>query len=463
MNRNDLCLCGSGKKYKKCCIENYDSKYDTIAENDPAWYRLRVAEGNIMDDHLTPYVKKTFGMEIFDKGFDAFCLDENFDDEYHKNLYDSIFPSWVLFYWKGADDINQSMAMRYLKQFRYRLNPLDHHFIETMNNAYYSFYLVTAVVYEQSMTLKDILLQTEHVVKEYKGTHSLKPGIVIFTCIITLDDISLCVGTAAFEVPSRYHIRLIDYKKELEQTAGEPLTGNLLRTYDDELRAMYFTLIRTVNESMTLQNTDGDLVESCAIHYSLHIKPQEALLKLLPLTLSKDPTEFENDTPIKIPWLKKDNKLHGHWENTIMGNLTIADNELIIDVNSQARVKKIRTLIDKYLGNAARHLKTTIESMELINKKHTSGLQASKQKRNDFNETPEAKAIMKAFAKRHWDNWIYESIPALGGLTPLEATRSKEGREKLEALLFDFENKGRRLPGDFITPDVQALRKKLGL
>lgn len=28
MSRNDLCPCGSGKKYKKCCLENAQSKSD---------------------------------------------------------------------------------------------------------------------------------------------------------------------------------------------------------------------------------------------------------------------------------------------------------------------------------------------------------------------------------------------------------------------------------------------------
>ncbi len=44
---------------------------------------------------------------------------------------------------------------------------------------------------------------------------------------------------------------------------------------------------------------------------------------------------------------------------------------------------------------------------------------------------------------KHWQNWVDDKIPALGGKSPREAVKSADGREAVEALLKDAE----RVPG----------------
>lgn len=52
MGRNEPCVCGSGKKYKKCCLTTLTS----IVPVDFAWNKLRRTEGSVIDKHLLPYV-----------------------------------------------------------------------------------------------------------------------------------------------------------------------------------------------------------------------------------------------------------------------------------------------------------------------------------------------------------------------------------------------------------------------
>lgn len=40
---------------------------------------------------------------------------------------------------------------------------------------------------------------------------------------------------------------------------------------------------------------------------------------------------------------------------------------------------------------------------------------------------------------RHWESWINQKLPALGGKAPKEAITSPDGREAVEALLQDAE------------------------
>jgi len=61
--------------------------------------------------------------------------------------------------------------------------------------------------------------------------------------------------------------------------------------------------------------------------------------------------------------------------------------------------------------------------------------------------------------------WIDESIPALGGLTPREAVKTPQGRQQVLALIEEAEAMQRRIkkePGVF-TPDYRKVKKMLGL
>ena len=47
--------------------------------------------------------------------------------------------------------------------------------------------------------------------------------------------------------------------------------------------------------------------------------------------------------------------------------------------------------------------------------------------------------IINQIATQHWQDWFDIRIPALANKTPREAARTKEGRERLEALLLIYE------------------------
>ena len=69
---------------------------------------------------------------------------------------------------------------------------------------------------------------------------------------------------------------------------------------------------------------------------------------------------------------------------------------------------------------------------------------------------------MKAMADQHWDQWLVTALPALNGRTPKTAATTPEGRERLEAILLDFSQKGGGSLQLF-DPDVESLRRSLGL
>jgi len=478
IGRNDSCPCGSGKKYKKCCLLTVLQHSDTI---DPAWRKLRQTEGELIDQHLFAYVTREYPKKLFEIAWDTFLCGEEWPAEVSDRLEDNIFIPWFIFDWiPNSEELgnkfnfnNQPIALNYLQRFRNRLTEMQRRFIETICESHYSFYVVLDIVPRQSVKLKDIILQTEHIVKEYQGTEYLHRGDIMFTRILTLDGISISIGTAPRIIPSHCHIELLDFRKELEEEHGKPLTSKLLRNIGDDLRLYYFDLMDELftKPAPILHNTDGDLYEFCTVHFKLDITPQEAFNKLLSLTLSNNPEEFLEEAKknkngqlkqIKLPWLKLGNNKHKQWDNTLMGNITISTAKITVEVNSKVRAEAIIKLINNMLGDDVSYQKTKIESID----KKLSSVKPSKQNKSekiDINNSPEAQAFFKEYMEKHWNNWLNESIPILDGLTPCQAAKTKDGREKLEALLLDFDRKNERSQDNLLRPNVDELRKKLGL
>lgn len=71
--------------------------------------------------------------------------------------------------------------------------------------------------------------------------------------------------------------------------------------------------------------------------------------------------------------------------------------------------------------------------------------------------------MLREQMREHWRAWLDQPIPALGNKSPRQCARTPQGREKLEALLLDFENRSTRLEQEVLRPDIAGLRAQLGL
>ena len=113
--RNDPCPCGSGNKYKKCCMKTEISSNSNIVEVDFKWHRLRKLEGTVIDNHLVPYVTQELPEDVVKRAL-ADCFPEDLPEEVDERiLLDHFFQPWLLFNWVPSHDFE-------LK----RLHPLIH-------------------------------------------------------------------------------------------------------------------------------------------------------------------------------------------------------------------------------------------------------------------------------------------------------------------------------------------------
>lgn len=152
------------------------------------------------------------------------------------------------------------------------------------------------------------------------------------------------------------------------------------------------------------------------------------------------------------------------WQNTSLGNIEINGERLVAEVNSEQRAKLFRELADELLPAGCRHHSTVLESVEAAleahRDDHPEGAEGEEDD-DDLNNRPEVQALLTEHLRTHYRAWPKMELPALKGKTPLQAMRTPDGREMVEALLLDLEQKVGLQPG--LDPEILAeLRETLG-
>ena len=155
-------------------------------------------------------------------------------------------------------------------------------------------------------------------------------------------------------------------------------------------------------------------------------------------------------------------KLHKSWDNTVKEHITIKADNIIIEVNSQRRAEQARELVERILQDKAAYQATKLQLIEpLAQKRSLEHKTKAHNQEQDVNlhELPEIRAQMRQQIQAHWDSWFEQKIPALNNKTPLQAAKTKAGRELLELLFLQDELANQRLAKDDLKQvDIALLR-----
>ncbi len=147
-----------------------------------------------------------------------------------------------------------------------------------------------------------------------------------------------------------------------------------------------------------------------------------------------------------------------------MGHVTIAENKLILETNSEKRTQKGKKLLSKYQGDKIHFQQTLMETPEQ-KAKTVPNNEASKATSITPYDVPEVQEQLKLMAKKHWEAWFDSPIPALNDKTPRQASKTKDGRERLEALLLHYERNDHQLAEKthYFKADINYIKSELQL
>ena len=473
--RNDPCPCGSGRKYKHCCLRAADAE-------DAARTRLRTAEG-VLVPALFAFANEEWGDGFFDEAWEEFFAGADVPEQVEESReFGTTFDPFFVFSFvpdPAHGELpegwpTEPVALHFLHHEVESCPDSQREFIEQACRSHPSFFVVEATVPGRSIDLKDVLTGRRFHVLEQSASQTFQSGDLTYTRVVTAGGASIMIGAAPWIIPPAWHVRILEFRDMLRPRG--PMPREDLRTHGAEIRRFYHGIVDALLHPAPpqLSNTDGDPIEMTTMTYALTMPVAEALERLRPLATIRGEAHVDDETldesgaltSAVLTWIKAGNRQHKDWDNTILGTLRLEASRFVVDVNSARRREKIAKEIAKRLGPAATLIDTTvtdpIEAMTTRRAARAGGGAPAPAELPELPRTPEIEALEAELARKHWDSWIDTKIPALGNRTPRQAARTALGRERLGALLIDYARSAERAPSAF-RPDVAELRSRLGL
>jgi len=171
--------------------------------------------------------------------------------------------------------------------------------------------------------------------------------------------------------------------------------------------------------------------------------------------------EPEPDGSFRFPWFETRPgapSLPAPLGRRVLANLTLTPTTLEVEAMSHQRRDDCCDRLEQLLGDRIRLVKTKVKDVDKALRERKPQAEPAE----PFVPPPELIAELEEKVLRQW---IDDSIPALGGLTPREAVKTPEGRQQVLELI---EHAGRmqrmmpKTPGMF-APDYRKVKKMLGL
>lgn len=477
IGRNDPCRCGSGKKYKHCCLPGYAPSIEQV------WARQH-EESDRLTREITRFALRKFGDRLYEAWQDFNMCDlpkplEGAADERQ------IFMPYFLFQWnpdarsttgRGQGGV---VARWYMLEKSKQLTAMERMFLEQATTQPLSFYEVVRNERGDRVLVYDVLIGGETEVIERSGSRNLRPGDLLFAQIWHEPELAVFGSSAPICIPPDKKVEVIKLRKKLKRRIAKQnrylMPHDLLR-YADLIRATYLDIRDRLFLPPVLCNTDSDPLLFHTLTFRIE-SAEAAFDALAPLAVGRSREELLDDAElgedgklrkVNIDWIKEGNRKFKTWDNTILGHIKISEGFLTAEVNSENRAKRLRKEIEKRLGAMAVPESTRVQTLEEMRKtaplKKAEDTELREAETEAMLRDPEVRKQMQAFMQKQVESWIHQKIPALGGRTPLQAVRDPDGKEMVEALLLEWE---RRDEGDVspnqIRPDIGALRRLLNL
>jgi hypothetical protein len=476
IGRNEPCPCGSGKKYKKCCIdkdlagtqtqsaaERYgDSTDDRIPEPGKG-----ATQSPQIFDALLRFGQRDRFAEAYAEAYEMFwSLDfsapseEALNEVCQREEAANLFVPWFLFDFPLAD--GRTLAEQFLEAEGGRFEPGEREYLRAMCATEYRLYEVQDVRRDEGLTLKDLLTGEEVWVRERLATHGLIRWDLLATRVRRGPEKEARLEPGIFQYP-------VDAKGELVGALQAMYDGYLERAGKGATQKEFLTftapffaaewLHRTVfPPPPVLQNTDGDPL--LMVTQRFRITERDLFLE----ALRDHPDMEEEEVGEDFLWIREQpdgQRIH-------RAHLHIEGDTLIAETNSRKRANTLKKLLKRIAGSTLKHIETSAKTMdELMAEREDRGGEEGDSDVEDPSGIPQEvqEAVIRDYLDRHMHAWVDMPLPALKGLTPRKAALLPRRRGAVVNLLKSLENcEARRAAAAGGAPyDFGWLWKELGL
>ncbi len=457
IGRNDTCPCGSGKKYKHCCLAQ-DRAYQNLLDKQSD-AKLRAVE----------WLTKNYGEAVDEAVTNRFFLDKDDDTRMLiANLPEHMQMAMLvcMHEWLIAD-ADLILDEDWVPASELLLGPGGPLFtaegrrhIEELAASELSLYEVLEVHENEGLLLRDMLRPDEPPVfaREKKATKILVPWDTLGARLLRRDG-TCTLGGGAYPF-SREH-------------AGE-LANGILKAIRRETRKKHpiatpaeitsFIIITTWLDTVLNPPPPPLLIDAQTREPLLfttdtyRVSNRQALEDILAV---QDDVEQEDERV--WTWIEP---IDEEQYRSLARLEFLSDGTLEMECRTTGKADTARKWVENLAGSLLSHTgRKTEDPREALLDKDSSRPAPAAQK-NTSEIPPELQQeIIFQYMTEHYTNWLTMSLPALNGKTPLQAAKLKTYRPKLVELLKCIEQGEARRAKDSGIPafDIGFLWERLGL
>jgi len=419
VGRNDPCPCGSGRKYKKCCLATsaqVPGAY-TKAESESAWAALGrfASRAEFAGDFAA--AEASFFAPLY----------RALPDELRRVLIAEshlFFEGWFLcdFVLRGG----RTAADIFLEREGARLRSGERRYLERASLAHLRPYEVVGIKPGESLDLLDLWTGQRIQVEERLGTHQLAQwDILAARILLGAGDRPVIDGSAyIYPVDARGDI-LKDLRRGYRKLKGADPGIDLATFFKRMGRLFYLLWLQHValRPAPRMVTSEGDAIVLSRVVFD--VKDHAAVAAALAARPDLEPQRDGS-----YLWLQDTAE-----QRRGLGRIALVPRRLIFEATSRPRAERGRAMIETLCGGAVAYRATSYEDVGQAAKRRPVPTRAAPE------IPPEVAAAADAqFYEEHYRKWLDEPVPALDGRTPREAAGVKSAHPQLISLLKGMEN-----------------------
>lgn len=463
IRRNEPCPCGSGKKFKKCCLLKEQTSRPLTREI--LGHACREAFSLLLD----------FSVK-FPEPLEAPPLDrpvpELPDEAAQHTLQNELLSIWIFYLWFPPDAPAQTLpsdrtvAARFLRQAGHTLDGITRRYIEAGRLEPFSYWQVESISPGAGVLLKDLVTGEERSVADLSISRSASQWDIFFAQVVGLDGLYILNGIGPYPLtPARFRQGVVQFADDIRRRVGQtPDRVSLLRHQAEFVNHYLNCVDEMLNPTLPeLRNMDGDKLVMAKSKYTF--SPERRADVIQALRGFRDLHEEDRrDGADRFVWMGMP-KSPGHKDKVVKGRLAVGSDGMESECNSESRDKTLRRRFLRTFGPLLMHESTNLQPFHPGKAARKAPDSAGKESGaiDLASLSAEDRQRIEAVFEHQYMGWLDTEVPMLGGKTPRQAARTTRGKTHVAAMINDWENMQNRDPGMPYIFDFNKLRAELGI
>ncbi|MCK4304272.1 MAG: SEC-C domain-containing protein, partial [Candidatus Eisenbacteria sp.] len=342
VGRNQPCPCGSGRKYKKCCLPKVQSEVKATG----GVAAIHEVDARLVEKMIGSGLRR-FGPEWFSRA------EKDFKDS---EASAPLFECWALYHFLID---GKPLVQRLLEEQKLRLSTQESTWLEAQRASWLSIWEALEVNPGCSIRFRDLLTDAERTVNEAGASKTMAKREAILGRIVDHDGISVLCGVYPRALPpveadavvQRVRKRLRCKKAvPVDRLRNEKIGRYMIRCWEEELEECDLR----AKIPPRLQNTDGEDLLLTVDHYEFDSGNRREIERRLEALENVVPRQRDELKPT-YAFIQSAKGTGLGWEETLIGTVIFSDGKLRLETNSLKRADALRERLEAATGTLIRH------------------------------------------------------------------------------------------------------------